>query len=164
MPEPIITFMNEDNSQVLTTWHLGTIKTLVETETLTLNAWNNRGGATDVSDLVNVTATTTDINGGTDEEAVTDLWTYVCVAATASTGSGGAKEFTQVGGTTTVPVAADGATDENLTNAVIKGTANDGSLQNSKLNYANIKIKVIPPLNASAGAHSWRLKLQGYYS
>lgn len=164
MPNPIITFMNRDNSQVITEWHLGTIKALVESDVLEVNVWNNRGGATDVSDLVDVQVTTTDINGGTDEQAVTDKWVYACVEATATEGTDGSKQFVQIGGSASAPVAANGATDENLTNHVIKGTANDGSVANSRLNFATIQFKVIAPHNSTAGLHSWRIKVQGYFS
>lgn len=165
MPNPIITIMNSSNSTAVSEWHLGTLKSTVPSDILSINVWNNKGGAVDVSDLVDVVITTVNINGGnTDEEAVVNKWTYACVTATATAGSDGVKKFTQIGGDTGTPVAADGVSGNDLTNHVIKGTANDGTSANSRKNFASIKLKVIPPVNASAGSHRWRVKIQGYFS
>lgn len=164
MANPVITIMNADSTSPTTEWHLGTIKALEESSVLTINVWNNKNGSTDVSDLVDTTITATDINGGDDEQAVSDRWTYVCVAATATTDSAGNKTFTQIGKGAAAPVAANGATGDNLTNHVIRGVANDGTMANSSLNFANIQVKIIAPLNTTAGSHQWKLKLQGYFS
>jgi hypothetical protein len=164
MATPNLVIMNSDNTQALTEWHLGTLKLLVESSVLEINVWNNKGGNTDVPDLVNTKITTTDINGGTDEEAVENKWTYVLINSTAKTDANGQKLYEQIGGNAMSNVAADGVTGTDLSNFIIKGTANDGTVANSKKNYSNIKLKVIPPASANGNSHQWKLKIYGEFA
>ena len=167
MANPIISIMNKDNTDVVSEWYTGTLRTGIASDELEINVWNNKGGSTDVSDLIDVRITTVDENGvneGSDEQAVKDCWTQASVFATAGVAIDGTKMFYPIGAKKFVPVAANSATGAYLTNHVIKGTANDGTVANSKLNFANVRLKIIPAINTTKDIHSWRLKIQGYFS
>lgn len=167
MASPIISIMNADNTKPVTEWYLGTLRTGTTSKELEINVWNNKGGSVDVSDLVDVKVTTVDENGVNEtsaEEAVRDKWTQALVYATAPVGADGAKQFVAIGANSYVGVASNGAAGDDLTNHVIKGTANDGTVSNSTTNFANIRVRVVPALNASKDVHNWRLKIQGYFS
>ena len=156
MASPIISIMNADNTKPVTEWYLGTLRTGTTSKELEINVWNNKGGSVDVSDLVDVKVTTVDENGVNEtsaEEAVRDKWTQALVYATVA-----------IGANSYVGVASNGAAGDDLTNHVIKGTANDGTVSNSTTNFANIRVRVVPALNASKDVHNWRLKIQGYFS
>ena len=157
MASPIISIMNADNTKPVTEWYLGTLRTGTTSKELEINVWNNKGGSVDVSDLVDVKVTTVD-------EAVRDKWTQALVYATAPVGADGSKQFVAIGANSYVGVASNGAAGDDLTNHVIKGTANDGTVSNSTTNFANIRVRVVPALNASKDVHNWRLKIQGYFS
>lgn len=162
--EPIITIMDESSSNQVTSWHMGVIKSLETTGTKVINVWNNRGGKTSVSDLINTTITTLNVNGGTtNEQVVVDKWVKACVDSVAETNTSGQKIFSAIGGTTSCPVAYQNAKGDDLDNGIIKGTSNDGTKGNSSTNYSKISLKMTVPLNATDGSHSFKIRVQGYY-
>lgn len=162
--EPNITIMDESGENRFTTWHIGVIKSLETTPDKVIKVWNNKGGTSAVSDLISTTITTLNVNGGTtDEQVVTDKWVKVCVDSVAEVDSTGIKQFTPIGGTSSAVVAYQNATGDDLANGVIKGSANDGTEGNSPSNYSKITINMTPPLNATDGSHSFKIRVQGYY-
>lgn len=162
--QPIITIMDATGTNQFNFWHLGVVRSLETTPEQVIKVWNNKGGATSVSDLLNTTITTLNVNGGdTDEQVVIDKWVQVCVDSVAVADGTGIKPFVNIGGAQTAPVAYQTATGDDLTNGVIKGTANDGTEANSQTNYSKITLKMTPPLNATAGSHSFKIRVQGYY-
>lgn len=155
--EPKLTIMNSTDSVTVSEWHLGTIKAATETTPMVINVWNNRGGITTVSDLQEMSITTKNVTGGDDEEQlVVDKWVQ-CLVNDSTDG------YIAIGGTDVCPIAHKNASGTDLSNQVLKGTANDGTTSNSSANYAKVSLKVVPPINATAGSHSFKVRIQGYY-
>lgn len=154
--EPRLTIMDSSDSVTVSEWHLGTVKAATETDTMTINVWNNRGGVTVVSDLQEMSITTKNVTGGDDEEQlVVDKWVQCMI--------NDSDDYTAIGGATVCPIAHKNASGSDLTNHVLKGSANDGTTSNSSANYAKVTLKVVPPINATAGSHSFKIRIQGYY-
>ncbi|PYY28387.1 putative phage protein [Paenibacillus illinoisensis] len=124
----------------MTTWDVGTWDAgSVSTDT-TLLIWNNRGGTTAVSDMINCTITTKDSAGGDTGELVVGRWIEVKVDSMNET------TFTPVGGGTTKTIQGGGSAGA----GTIKGTVNNGADTNVT-NYAKVTLHANVPTTATAG-------------
>lgn len=153
---PIVTVVT-DTDQTVSNWDVGTIQANNDSAVLTVRIWNNRGGASAVSDLKDCNITSLDVDGGSTSDVITGKWMNINVQSI----DGNTTTWTQVGGTVTKALRADGVTaaDGNI----IRGTTNDGNANNSKVNYCTVKMKLHVPLNATSGARSWKMRINGYY-
>ena len=165
---PILKIYNSSSIKIQDSWNAGELdvsnKDHSESSELVINVWNNKGGNTNVPDLVGCNITTKNISGdNTDEQVVTELWVQACVDSMASTDSTGRKIFSKIGGETVCKVAHQGATGIDKTNCVLKGTANNGNPTTATNNYSKITLKVKPTINASQGVHYFKTRISGYY-
>lgn len=162
MAQPILTVMNATATAAVTSWTVGEVKADQQSPILDVTVWNNKGGASDVSDVKEAAVTCLDGDGGDVSPMTTGLWMKVLVDTTAAVDGGGVKQYAGIGGATQQPVRAQGVLAAK--GAVIKGTANDGTLANATNNFAKASFKVAPPFNAEPGARSFRIRFLGYYT
>ena len=157
MAAPSITIVN-DSDATIANWDVGTVQANTDSNILKAIIWNNRGGGVALSDLRDVTITALDIDGGASTDVVAGKWTQVNVPNI----DGNETTWTAIGGATTKSLRADGLSAAD--GPIIKGTANDGSLATSKVNYCTIRLKEHVPLNANPGTKNWKMRLNGYYT
>lgn len=151
MPAPVISWYDVTNTTQQTQWNVGTVDAGTVSADTDFLIWNNRGGATAVSDATSCAITTKDTSGGNTGDVVTGLWTEVeDVKNNEST-------FTPVGGTTVHTIG------NGVTAGTISGAANDGTTANSNANFGHIKVHLNVPGTATAGSRSWLLRLQYQY-
>lgn len=164
---PILKIYNYNHSDTQDSWNAGELdvsnQDTYESTEFVINVWNNKGGNTNVPDLIGCNITTKNINGdNTDEQVVTEKWVQACVDSVASTDSSGRKIFSKIGGETVCGVAYQNATGTDKTNHVLKGTANNGT-SSATNNYSKITLKVKPSINAIQGIHYFKTRISGYY-
>ena len=154
---PLIGIYNKDNTAFQSTWDVGIIRSQVPSNELIINIWNNRGGATDVSDLKEPMLSVLDANGLTSDTPVPkNKWVQVNVESV----DGNTTTFTPIGGTTTKILRANSGvlTDE------IKGTINDGDPLMYPQNVCTTKLRVVAPLNADPGDFTFKIRLTAYFT
>jgi hypothetical protein len=161
MAAPIITLQDSTHATLVSDWHVGTVKAGNPSDVLEVNVWNNKGGATEVSDMRDGTVTCKDGNGENTGDVPVGKWMNVLVDATAELDGSSQKVYSAIGGDQSRPLR--GQTVLAATGDVIKGTVNDGVAANSGDNYSNCKFKVVVPINANPGNHQFKLRFQGYY-
>ena len=162
MAAPIITLYDATNTSQVTEWHVGTVKAGNPSTVLEVNVWNNKGGATAVSDMRDCMISCKDGNGENIGDIPAGKWMNVLVNSTADVdATSGEKIYSAIGGDTSRPLRGQSVTA--ATGDVIKGTANGGTAANSGENYCNCKFKVVVPINANPGTHRFKLRFQGYY-
>lgn len=166
MAFPIVSWRNEDNTQEVTSWNIGTVDAGSVSSDFIVLIWNNYKGADPagdqnliVSDMQNVVITTKDVNGGNNGELVQGCWINAKNITMNET------EFTSIGGDTIHPIKTDQSTtngDGTWTPGVaphttdngtvdILGVWNDGNLENAKGNYIKMALHANVPAAASAG-------------
>lgn len=156
MAGPSIVLYDSANSNIVSTWNVGTVQAQVPSAELTVNIWNNKGGGSAVSDLRDCSITVLDSNGSTaNEDVARDKWVEINSQAV----DGNTTTWTAIGGTTTKAVKANTGVDENT----IKGTANAGTTTNSE-NCATVKFRVNAPINSEPGTKNFKIRLTGYYT
>lgn len=162
MPQPIISIMNADSSAAVSSWPIGEINANSESPTLDVVIWNNKGGATAVSDMKDASVTCLDQDGGDTSEMTVGKWMKVLVNTTAEVDGASVKQFSPIGGTSTRPLRAEAllAADGN----VIKGIVNDGTMAAATSNHSKATFKVAVPFNATEGDHNFRIRVQGFYT
>lgn len=160
MAAPSITIVNSSDATIAN-WDVGTVQANTDSNVLTAIIWNNRGGATALSDLKETNITALDVDGGSSSDVVAGKWTWI--NATHINGSMSSSSGWQpVGGADAFSLRADGLSASD--GYTISGAANDGTLVNSSTNYCTIHIKVHVPLNATPGTKNWKMRLNGYYT
>lgn len=158
MAAPSITVV--DDADVTVSNHdFGIVQANNDSGVVTCLIWNNRGGATALSDLRDVSITSLDTDGGSSSDVVSGKWVNVNVPIM----DGNETTWTQVGGITQKYLRADGLTSSS--GNVIQGTVNDGNKATaaSKTNYCTVRIKVHVPLNATPGTKNFKMRINGYY-
>lgn len=105
--------------------------------------WNNRGGASPVSDMEQVRLTARDSGGDIAGDLVLGLWTEVRVDQQ------GEEQFTPVGGSTYQQLS------NGITPGVIRGAANDGVLPAAAANTCLLTLRLNPAAGASPGSRAW---------
>ena len=157
MPAPSITVV-DTSDRTITNWDNGVVQANNEGAVLTAIIWNNRGGSVALSDLKEASITSLDIDGRAITDVVTDKWVRVNVPSV----DGNASTWTPVGGSVSKGIRADGlGVSDGFT---IKGTANDGTLANSKDNYCTVNMKAKVPSGAEAGIRNWNMRIGGYFT
>jgi len=151
MPAPVVSWWNSANSAQVTQWNAGTVDAGSTSADTSLLVWNNRGGATAVSDMTNTTITTKDTSGGDTGSVVTEKWVEVRVDEL------GESVFTPIGGITTHPIG------NGITAQQIDGSVNDGTLANSDANYCLLTVHWAVPVTATAGTYNWLLRVAYQY-
>jgi hypothetical protein len=161
MAIPVITLLDSAQTSSVSSWTIGTLKSQVDSDIFEVNVWNNKGGTSAVSDLQSASVTVVAADGSNNSDVVTNTWVQVRINDEVDAGS--AAVFTKIGGSTVAALYYKGATGTDKTNQIIKGTTNDGTAANSATNYCNCKFKVNIPMNAVAGAQTFKIRFQGYY-
>lgn len=156
MSAPSITVVTDADATVAS-WDAGTVQANNSSAVLSLVIWNNRGGTSALSDLKDASITTLDVDGGSSSDVVSGKWVQVNVPSI----DGSTTVWSQIGGDTVKYLRADGLTSSD--GSVIRGTANDGSITGSKVNYCKVNMKAVVPLNATPGTKNWKTRLNGYY-
>jgi hypothetical protein len=150
MPEPIIKWYDDANSSTVSNWAIGITDSGTVSPDTTFLIWNNRGGATDVSDMTECTITTKDASGGDTGEIVTGEWIETRVDSAGETG------FTPIGGQTTHPI------ESTLAAGTIGGVANSGTIAASD-NYAEVTLHANVPQGAVSGETDFLLRVSYSY-
>jgi hypothetical protein len=155
MAAPIVTWFNQANTAQLNSWTIGTVDAGTTSADLQLLIWNNRGGASAVSDMTSCTITTKDSSGGDTGELVTNTWIQAKCVST------GDATFTPIGGSNnTKSIKASGA---GISAGVISGAVNDGTYNNAKNNFSEMVLHATVPLNASAGTQNFYVRVAYQY-
>lgn len=141
MPAPIISWYQSDNIAQVTRWDIGTVDAGTASADFHVLVWNNRGGSTAVSDMTNCKVTTKDTAGTDTGELVTNTWIQAKVLSQNET------TYTAIGGTNSHDVKAGGTAPANT----VSGGANDGTVSNAAINFADLVLRAFPPANATAG-------------
>lgn len=151
MPAPIVSWWNADNTVQQTSWDTGVVDAGSIGPDTQFLIWNNRGGATAVSDMTNCVITTKDTAGGNTGDVVLEKWVEVRVDKLGET------TFTAIGGTVTHPIG------NGVTPGVISGAANDGTVANSNANFSRVTLHWAPPSTATAGLRQWLTRVSYQY-
>lgn len=143
MPSPVVSWFSSDNTTQQSSWQLGTVDAGSDSQSTSFLIWNNRGGATAVSDMTNCTITTKDNAGGNTGELVTNTWIQVKVDTLSETSS------TAIGGNVTKSIRAGGTV---TTAGLIKGQINNGLLTGTGADcFAKVTAFARVPATATAG-------------
>lgn len=143
MATPVISWSKvkaDSTIEDATRFDIGIVDAGSVSDATTFLIWNNKGGASDVSNMTNCTITTKDSTGGNTGDVVTGTWIQVKVDSANET------TFSPIGGTVTKAIKAAGAID-----GVIEGKLNDGTVANSALNFAKVTLQASIPQTATAG-------------
>lgn len=162
---PVVSFWSGDNTTEVSSWAIGVINAGSSSPVLNMLIWNNRAGIADVSDMQDCKLTVLDSTLGETIPLVTEKWVGVRVDSAGETGETD-ESFTRIGGNDPV-----GGTPRNTkdikalgqTDFTIKGTANTGVLTDTA-NFAEVTAKVFVPLNAPAGAQSFKVRVSYFYT
>ena len=159
MAAPIVTYYDEKGTTQLTEWNIGEIDAGTESDHLKLTVWNNKGGSEAVSHMKNVSVTVVNElgaeTGGNGDVAVAGAWIHVKVNGGEDTPLGGSANTAKVNA-----VGVDSDTD----GYIIKGDANDGTIANSTVNYANYELWAVIPPNAPEGDKPVRIRTSYSYT
>lgn len=152
MAIPKITWYKANNIDQATRYDVGIVDAGSISPDTTMLVWNNRAGESDVSDMTSCTITTKDISGGNSGEIITNTWIRVKVD------SMGEQTFTPIGGTVTKEIKAAGAPA-----GTIKGTSNDGVVENSAMNFVKLTLQANVPQVATAGNFDFITRISYQY-
>jgi len=154
---PQIALYNATNTDLLSTWEIGTLKAQVPSDVLVCNIWNNKGGSVAVSDLKEAYLMVLDATGDTaNEDVARDRWIQVNEPSI----DGGTDTWTPIGGTVGKDIRANGGVTENS----ISGRANDGIAANSPMNVCTIYLRAVAPPNSNPGDKGFKVRLNGYFT
>lgn len=153
---PNIALYNADHSNLVSTWNVGTVKAQEPSSVLTINVWNNKGQATDVSDLKDCSITVYDADGiNYVQDVAKDKWVEINVPSV----DGNDSTWSRIGGVDAKPIRANsGASDFS-----IKGVANNGTVSNTD-NFATVNLRINAPINSTPGNKTFKVRLTGYYT
>jgi hypothetical protein len=155
MPAPVVSWYNTENTVQVTQWDIGTVDAgSVSDPPFGVLIWNNRGSAEPVSDMTSTTITTKDQSGDNTGELVENTWIQAKVNSLAE------ATFSPMGGTTTRALKAD---DSNVASGIIKGTVNDGTVENSRVNFCDVSLRASVPPTATAGLVNFLTRVSYQY-
>lgn len=163
---PIITICDKNDRGINSPWGVGTLdvnngSAVPQSETKEIHIWNNKGGIESAADLVSSYITTKNINGDNlNEQLVTDKWVQANYKNESISTLNG---FHAIGGDDILEICSDSATGIDKENHVISGTANSGSATDTS-NFATVRLKVVPKINALKGLHQFKVRISGYYT
>lgn len=156
MSAPSVSIYNRNNSELVSVWELGTLKAQKESDVLTINIWNNKGGVTSVSDLKEACLMVLDAVGDTaNDDVAKNKWVQVNVPSI-----DGEDLWTPIGGSVTKDLQANSGVEGNS----IAGVANDGKIANSPENVCTINLKVVAPANSNPGNKYFKIRLSGSFT
>lgn len=155
MAAPNVFWYDSTNATQKTSWDIGTVDAGSTSPDTQFLIWNNRGGASALSDMTNCVITTKDSAGGNTGELVTNLWIEVRVDTLNET------TFTKIGGTTTKVITAGGS----MASGVISGAINDGNIVTvaTAKNFCKVTLHAFPPATATAGNFSFLTRIAYQY-
>lgn len=153
MAAPLISWMNSSNTTQITSWAIGTIDAGSTSPDTTFLIWNNRAGATLVSDMTSCTITTKDSAGGDTGELVVNKWIQVRVDTMSE------STFTAIGGISAKSIKAGGTAGA----GTINGAINDGTIANAPNNFAQVTLHAVPLATATAGNVDFLLRVAYTY-
>lgn len=154
---PQISIYDHTNSELVSTWELGTLKAQKPSDVLTINIWNNKGGVTTVSDLKEVYLMILDAVGDTaNDDVAKDRWVQVNVPSV----DGNTETWTPIGGT----IGKDLKANSGVVGNTISGVANDGIASNSVENVCTVNLRVVAPANSVAGGHYFKARIIGNWT
>lgn len=170
MPAPIVMWRKGDNSAQVSSWPIGTVDAGTVSSDFSVLIWNNYAGASDVSDMQDVTITTKDQSGGNSGELVTNKWIEARVDGTDTV-------FTPIGGAATKTIKAPGSTtngDGTLTpgqaphnsstgSVDILGVKNDGGKTTAQGNFVPVTLHANVPADAGAGTTNFVVRVSYKY-
>lgn len=165
--DPIISWWNRDNTQQVTRWDVGIVDAGTESPHFGVLIWNNRGGETDVANIIDARLTTRDPDNGDVGHVVQGKWVRVRVDSI------GEVMFTPIGkdafhtvrtvGTTT---NADGTHTPEVDphtspegTVCLLGVKNDGTKANSQGNFIECTLLAFPDNLAPAGTFDFVVRL-----
>lgn len=162
---PVVSFWNSANDAEVPSWDIGVINANSASPELNLLVWNNRAGIADVSDMQDCKITVLDDALGEGIPMVTEKWVG-CRCISAGEVSDTDESYTRIGGND--PVEGDRNTKDikalDQDDFVIKGTANTGAKETDTANFADLGLKLFVPLNATAGAQAFKLRVSYFYT
>lgn len=154
---PQVSIYDSTNSELVSTWELGTLKAQKPSDVLTLNIWNNKGGVVTVSDLKETYIMVLDAVGDTaNDDVARDKWVQINVPSI----DGDTETWTPIGGT----VGKDLKANSGVVGNTISGIANDGIAANSLENVCTVNLKVVAPANSNVGNHYFKIRLIASYT
>lgn len=176
MPAPIVIFwdpsLNEGSGGPTSTWNCGTVDADSYSAVKELWVFNNKGGASAVSDMTNVFITTKDANG-LDGGPVADRSQAVVEVSMWDGASGVWKDFKEVYGSSQVEdvlnaagTIEDGDTKANRLSGMVNPTdATDTNYTdpNTQLKHARMKLRLHVFASANAGPMSWKTRVSYQY-
>ncbi|MEC0276790.1 hypothetical protein [Peribacillus frigoritolerans] len=181
MPAPVVSWWNADNTTQQTRWDIGTVDAGKISAATTFLVWNNRSGASDVSDMQNATITTKAADTTDTGELVLNRWIEVKVK---SLGEGSVNKIgynatatppgpvTRRVATTSSTTNADGtftpgvaphAVDPVVGTVDILGVKNSGDIASAKGNFVELVLQANVPTNASAGKVDFLTRISYQY-
>lgn len=167
---PVISWFNRDNTQQVTLWDVGqggTVKAGEESPLFGICIWNNRGGTSDVSDIVLAELTTRDMDAKDITPPVVGKWVRVkndSQAEVVATPIGkDASKRIKTSGTT---VNEDGSFTPGVPphtspagEVSALGVKNDGTKTNSGGNFIECTLSALPQSTAPAGTFDFVVRL-----
>ena len=163
MSTPVFQVYESGGSTVATSHSFGQVKAGNESAEYEVEVWNNKGGSTAVSDVIEATVTTTDASGGNTGDVVTGKYMNLNVNGE---NSGGTLTWTAIGGTTKAPIRAAAYTsaDDSGGGGKFDGTVPTGTVEADATNNCGImKFKIVLPNNSTSGKKTGKIRFEGYY-
>ena len=163
MPTPIFQVYESGGTTVATSHSFGQVKAGNDSAVYTVEVWNNKGGSSSVSDVIEATVTTTDASGGNTGDVVTGKYMNLNVNGAKS---GSTLTWTPIGGKAKAPIRAAAYTPANDSNGGGKfdGTVPAGSTAAAATHNCGImQFKIVLPSNATSGKKTGKIRFEGYY-
>lgn len=195
MSSPILSWTDATGTAQVTNFDMGVVDAGTVSKEFEFILWNNKRipgsnnpttnkeyGATDISDVEDLTITTKDITGGTSSEVVTNRWIAVNVPdkdsqwlrvgydtvtkndVRLSVESTGTTEY-KYDGDMSVTNSTPNTGDHTSVNGRVSllGVANDGTLLKSKGNFIRLKFRAEVPGTATAGIKQFLVRASYKY-
>lgn len=168
MAAPIVTYWNAEGTEAVSEWNIGEIDAGSDSAEKVITVWNNKNGDEAVSHMKNVTVSVVNEKGTTSgsdygsDVVLNQAWIRVEVNPNLSQAFAG----TPIGsGDNYVHVTAKGLDEDNPEEKwMIKGDANDGTVNNAVSNYAVYRLRVSVPPNAPEGDKPCRIRTSYSYT
>ena len=163
MLTPIFQVYESGGTTVATSHSFGQVKAGNDSAVYTVEVWNNKGGSSSASDVIEATVTTTDACGGNTGDVVTGKYMNLNVNGEKS---GSALTWTAIGGNTKAPIRAAAYTSADDSNGGGKfdGTVPAGSTAAAATHECGImQFKIVMPNNATSGKKTGKIRFEGYY-
>jgi hypothetical protein len=151
MSAPIVSWYNSTNTASVTGWDIGIVDAGGNASASTqFIIWNNRGGATSVSNMTNTTITTvaTDMNSS----IIADKWIQLKVGT----------NFEPIGGTGVNDVKSIKAVNTSVSAGIIEGGINGGTTSSDR-NFCIVELRALVPSTATPGVVNFTTRVAYQY-